>query len=341
MIRYGIIGAGRMGNNHAGQIRLIDNAAATAVYDIRPEASAAFREKFGARVCRSAAELAQSPDVDCVVVVSPSYCHREGIEAAMAAGKPVFCEKALCRTPEDADALLKSVEAYDKLFTVGFVRRHMQKTIVMKQLIAEGRIGRVRYCNVDLPLGCYRRMPGDWFADFDLCGGVIIDMLAHHIDLANWFFGPAKRVYADGMLLTRDQPEPADYVASVVTYASGVICNLMCSWQRFGRSNEMMEVYGDEGALVLDGGPEITWHPKGGETRRIDPVAETEKRAKPGEGVDQVNIGDGFYCEFRNLTAALEGKRVPLPTVRDAWNSLAVSFAMIESTRTGKAVELK
>lgn len=341
MIRYGIIGAGRMGNSHAGQIKLLENADVTAVYDIRPEAAGAFREKFGARVCNSAAGLAASPDVDCVVIASPTYCHREGVEAAMAAGKAIFCEKALCRTPEDAKILLERGEAYGKLFTVGFVRRHMQKTIVLKQLLDEGRIGRLRYCNVDLPLGCYRRMPGDWFADFELCGGVIVDMLAHHIDLANWFFGPAKRVYADSLLLAGDQPEPADYVASVVTYADGVICNLMCSWQRFGRSNEMMEIYGDEGALVLDGSPEITWHSKTGETRRLDPVAETERRAKPGEGVDQVRIGDGFYCEFRNLTAALEGKPVSLPTVRDAWNSLAVSFAMIESARTGKAVELK
>ncbi|MDD3155558.1 MAG: Gfo/Idh/MocA family oxidoreductase [Victivallaceae bacterium] len=341
MIRYGIIGAGRMGNNHACQIQQLDNATVTAVYDIRPEASAAFREKFGARICNSATELARSPDVDCVVVTSPSYCHREGVEAAIAAKKPIFCEKALCRSREDAEAVLKSVEAYDKLFTVGFVRRHMQKTIVMKQLIAEGKIGKIRYCNVDLPLGCYCRKPGDWFADFDLCGGVIIDMLAHHIDLANWFFGPAKRIYADGMLLTRDQPDPSDYVASVVTYANGVICNMSCSWQRFGRSNEMMEVYGDEGALVLDSTAEVIWYPKGGEMQRLDPVAETEKRAKPGEGVDQVNIGDGFFCEFRNLTAALEGKPVPLPTVRDAWNSLEVSFAMIESVKTGKAVTLK
>ena len=341
MIRYGIIGVGRMGNNHAAQIRQLDNAAITAVYDIRPEASTAFREKYGARICGSVAELAQSPDVDCVVVTSPTYCHREGVEAAVSAGKAVFCEKALCRTPADADALLKRVEAYDKLFTVGFVRRHMVKTILVKQLLDAGRIGRIRYCNVDLPLGCYRRMPGDWFADFDLCGGVIVDMLAHHIDVANWFFGAAKRVYADGMLLTRDQPKPADYVASVVSYENGVICNFMCSWQRFGRSNELMEIYGDEGALALDATPNVLWYPKNGEMRQIDSVAEIMKQAKTGDGVDQVNIGDGFFCEFRNLTAALEGKKVVLPTVRDAWNSLAVSFAMIESVKTGKAVVLK
>ncbi|WP_337746489.1 Gfo/Idh/MocA family oxidoreductase [Victivallis vadensis] len=82
MIRYGIIGAGRIGNNHAGQIKLLANAAVVAVYDIRPEAAADFREKFGARICASAAELAASPDVDCVIVSSPTYCHREGVEAA-------------------------------------------------------------------------------------------------------------------------------------------------------------------------------------------------------------------------------------------------------------------
>ena len=243
------------------------------------------------------------------------------------------------RYPESAEELLKLLRNYDKLFTVGFVRRHMAKSIRMKELLAEGLIGRIRYCNVDLTLGKYKRMPGDWFTDFDLCGGVIIDMLAHHIDLANWYFGSAKRVYADSLLLSRDQPLPADYAAAVIHYESGVICNMICSWQRFGRSTERMEIYGDRGALVMDGTGEITYFTPDGETKRINPEEELKKRAD-GAQLEEVNVGSALLCQLNSITEVLKGKKRPLPTIQDAYDSLKISFAMIDSTRSGKAVEL-
>ena len=339
MIRYGIIGAGRMGNAHASQTKFIQGTCVSGVYDIRTEPAEKMHAEYGATIYSSAEDLANSPEVDCVIVTSPTYCHPEGIHAAVAAHKPIFCEKALCRTPEAADELLALLKGYDKLFTVGFVRRHMAKSIRIKQMLDEGILGKLRYCNVDLSLGAYKRMPGDWFTDFELCGGVIIDMLAHHIDLANWFFGPAKRVYADSLLLSRDQPLPADYAAAVVTYANGVICNMFCSWQRFGRSCERMEIYGDKGALVMDGTGEITHFTADGKTNRINPEEELKKSAG-GAQLEEVNVGSAMLCQMNSITNVLNGKVRPLPTIQDAYNSLNVSFAMIDSTRTGKAVEL-
>ena len=339
MIRYGIIGAGRMGNAHASQTRSIRDTAVSGVYDINPEAAEKMHADYGAAIHSSAEALANSPDVDCVIVTSPTYCHPEGIRAAVAAHKPIFCEKALCRQAESAEELLKLLRNYDKLFTVGFVRRHMAKSIRMKELLAEGLIGKIRYCNVDLTLGKYKRMPGDWFTDFDLCGGVIIDMLAHHIDLANWYFGSAKRVYADSLLLSRDQPLPADYAAAVIPYESGVICNMICSWQRFGRSTERMEIYGDRGALVMDGTGEITYFTPDGETKRINPEEELKKRAD-GAQLEEVNVGSALLCQLNSITEVLKGRKRPLPTIQDAYDSLKISFAMIDSTRSGKAVEL-
>ena len=339
MIRYGIIGAGRMGNAHASQTKEIEGTAVTGVYDIRPEAAEKMRADYGAAIHHSAEELANAPDVDCIIVTSPTYCHQEGVRAAVAAHKPVFCEKALCRTPETEKELLALLKDYDKLFTVGFVRRHLAKSIVMKKMIGDGVIGKIRYCNVDLPLGKYKRMPGDWFTEFDLCGGVIIDMLAHHIDLANWYFGKAQRVYADSLMLSKNQPLPADYVASVVTYENGVICNMMCSWQRFGRSNELMEIYGDKGALIMDGSSNITLISADGTANVID-AEKQRKKEEQGAQLEEVNIGSGLFCQLKNITDTLNGKPRPLPTIQDACNSLDISFAMIESAKTGKAVFL-
>ncbi|MDD5597308.1 MAG: Gfo/Idh/MocA family oxidoreductase [Victivallaceae bacterium] len=336
-IRFGIIGAGRLGNVHAGKLALLDEAELAGVYDVNPDAAQAMREKYGVKIYHSAAELAGAADIDGIIVASPTYCHLEGIRAAVGANKALFCEKPLTRTLEDASEALTLLQAYPKVFSVGFVRRYMTKSRKIKQLLAEGLIGKVRYCNVDLPFGKYARMYGDWFTDFDKCGGVIIDMLAHHVDLANWFFGEALSVYAAGMLLDPVQELPSDYAAGIVKYKNGVICNLMCSWQRFGRSGEIMEICGEKGALVMDGSDIITFYPLNGEKQPID----VSTAAEAAKGVEQVNTGNAFLIEAKHLVTAVKGGSVKdMPTVHDAFRSLEIGLAMIESARSNSVILL-
>ncbi|OQA84913.1 MAG: Inositol 2-dehydrogenase/D-chiro-inositol 3-dehydrogenase [Lentisphaerae bacterium ADurb.Bin242] len=334
MVKFGIIGAGRMGNTHASYLGTFDGAKIAAVYDPKPEAAQAMHDKYGAEICAGPEEVAAA--ADCVVVSSPTYCHQDGIRAAIGAGKVLFCEKPLCRDFTLADEMLQLGRNYSKLFAIGFVRRHMFKTIKFKELLEQNFLGKLHFCNVDLPLGAYKRMPGDWFTDFDKSGGVIIDMLAHHVDLANWFFGPAARVYAQSDMLDPSQPLPADHVASVVTYKNGVICNYMCNWQRFGRSAERMEIYGEKGALVMDGGANLTYYPSGGEKKEIQvgPVK------ADGAGVEEVNVADGYGCQMLNLFQYMKGGKKVFPTVEDGYNSLMVGKAMIESARTGNVVQM-
>lgn len=341
MIRYGIIGTGRMGKNHAGVIAEIPEAQVTAAYDIDPAALDMFCSEYQATRCSSARELAAHPEVDCVIITSPTYCHQEGLEAAVAANKPIFCEKALCRTAEAAKEITGLLKNYPKLFTVGFVRRHMPKSVLVKKLLAEGLIGQIRFCNVELPLGLFRRMPGDWFADFQLSGGVMVDMLAHHVDLANWFFGDAKTVYAQGVMLDPAQPRPADYTSAIMTYENNVICNMTCTWARSGRTGELMEIYGDKGYLAITGEDQVTYCPLEGESVKLDPETELgKKNAAVEKDLNEVNFGNSFQLEFQHLTDALNGKDAALPSLQDALNSLQISLAMIDSAKTGKVITL-
>lgn len=337
MVNLGIIGAGRLGNVHAGNLALINGAKLAGVYDIKPEAAQTMKEKYGTEIYQSASALANSPGIDGIIITSPTYCHLEGIRAAAATGKPLFCEKPLTRTLEDAKEALALLKDYPQIFTVGFVRRYMTKSQKMKQLIDEGVLGKINYCNVDLPFGAYRRMYGEWSADFDKSGGVIIDMLAHHVDLANWFFGEAENVYAASMLLDKTQKLPSDYVASVVKFKKGVICNLMCAWQRFGRSREQMEVYGEKGALIMDGTNDLTFYPLGGEKQILELVTPEAKAV----GVERVNVADGFRIEMERFVAAAKGgSRDNMPTAQDGYRSLELGIAMIESAQTNQVVTL-
>lgn len=99
MLKIGIIGAGRMGLTHTANLKSIAGTEVTAVYDTdQAKIDAFIKETPRAKAYPNAWALAQSADVDWVLIASPTHCHTEGIKAAMAAAKPIFCEKPLCRT---------------------------------------------------------------------------------------------------------------------------------------------------------------------------------------------------------------------------------------------------
>ena len=335
MITFGIIGAGRLGTNHATNIAQMDGAKLTAVYDIDPAKAKVFNEQYGAVICNSADELANM--VDAVLVASPSDCHLEGVTAAVKANKPVFSEKPLCRTAEQSAAYKELVKDYKQVYGIGYVRRYMAKTQIAKKLLDENTLGTLKFCNVDLPFGAFKRMYGDWFADYKRSGGVILDMLAHHIDLANWFFGKPVRVYAQSMLLDPKQELPSDYVSMTVTYESGVIVNMMCSWQRFGRSNEMMEIYGDKGSLTLDGSTQLKIARLGAEEVEVIEAEEVQK----GSSMNNVNTGNGFYNELAAFVDCINNKKVFTPGIPEGFMSFAVAEAAMRSAETNQVVEIK
>ena len=333
MIEFGIIGAGRLGNTHAGNLAKMEGVKLSAVYDINDEKSKAMQEQYGAAICSSAEELAQR--VDAVIVSSPSDCHIDGVRAAVKANKPVFSEKPLCRFAAQAEEYRSILKGFDKTFGIGFVRRHMLKTNRLKAMLDAGEIGRIRFCNVDLPFGAFKRVQGDWFTEYNRSGGVILDMLAHHIDLANWFFGKAVRVYAQGMMLDPTQALPSDYVSATITYENGVIVNMMCNWQRFGRSGEMMEIYGEKGALTMDYTQTLKLAKLNAEEEKI----EIDEKAQ-SVGVSNASTGNGFLNEMMNFTDAVRTGKKYSPGIPEAFSSFAVAEAMMRSAETNQIVTI-
>ncbi|MBE6380402.1 MAG: Gfo/Idh/MocA family oxidoreductase [Lentisphaerae bacterium] len=336
MIKFALIGAGRLGKVHAGSINLLENCTLTTVYDPDPAAAEFMRQQYNARIAASASEAVNAPDVDAVIIASPTYCHIEGLRLALQAHKPILCEKPLTRHLTDAQDVRRAIQTAPQPLAVGFVRRHMLKTRMAKEIIDSGKLGRIKFCNIELPFGAYKRLYGDWFTDFEKSGGVITDMLAHHVDLANWFFGAPQRVYAQSMLLDNTQQLPSDYVSSTVTYANGVIVNFMCSWQRFGRSGELMEIYGENGSLSLDGDQAV----KLAMLNCAPEVLDATEIAQ-SSGVNNASTGNGFVNELMNFTAWLDGRKPDfMPDAEAGFASLQVADAMIRSARTHQVIEL-
>ena len=333
MLKIGIIGAGRMGNAHAENLVKLKSVQLAAVYDINPEKSRAFTEKYPtAKILSGAKELCTSPEVDLILIASPTYCHREGLLAAMATGKPVFCEKPLCRTKEELAELAPLVRNYKNLFAIGFVRRYSPGAVMMKKLLEEGKLGKLICGSVCCTFGAFRRDRSDWFADYEKSGGVMLDMLAHHCDLQNCMIGKPVSVYARSLRLSPEAELPRDYVSATAEYEGGYISNLECSWLRGGPSDTYMTVYGEKGALKLSDRQGLLFYDIGG----------AESKIETDEGLTghlQETISGGMYAtEMATLVDCVLTGRKPAAGAEDAVNAMTFCLGMMESAETGKVV---
>ena len=148
-------------------------------------------------------ELVARKDIDLIDIASPNDTHAEIAIAAAKAGKMVMCEKPLGRSAAEAEAMVEAVETAGVANMVWYNYRRVPAVVLAKQLIDEGRLGRIFHYRAkflqdwtiskDLPQGG----EGLWRLDADVAGsGVTGDLLAHCIDTALWLNGHIDQVTA-------------------------------------------------------------------------------------------------------------------------------------------------
>jgi myo-inositol 2-dehydrogenase/D-chiro-inositol 1-dehydrogenase len=148
-------------------------------------------------------KLVERKDIDLIDIASPNDTHSEVAIAAARAGKMVMCEKPLGRNAAEAKAMVEAVESAKVPNTVWYNYRRVPAVALLKQLLGEGRFGRIFHYRAkflqdwtiskDLPQGG----EGLWRLDVAVAGsGVTGDLLAHNIDTAMWLNGPISEVVA-------------------------------------------------------------------------------------------------------------------------------------------------
>ncbi|TPQ22872.1 Gfo/Idh/MocA family oxidoreductase [Streptomyces sporangiiformans] len=179
-VRVGVIGAGMIGQDHIRRLTdVVTGARVTAVTDLDAARAAEVAASVGATAYPTSADLIASPDVDAVLVTSWGPTHAEHVLGAIAAGKPVFCEKPLATTAEDCLRVVEAERAYGRrLVQVGFMRRFDAGYRQMKQVLASGSIG------TPLIVHCAHRNPtvGDTYHS----AMAAQDTAVHEIDVLRW-----------------------------------------------------------------------------------------------------------------------------------------------------------
>jgi myo-inositol 2-dehydrogenase/D-chiro-inositol 1-dehydrogenase len=210
-LNIGMVGYGFMGRTHSNAFRqagiffdLPYEPVLKAICARNAERANAFAAQWGYESALTDwRELIDSPEIDLIDIASPNDTHAEIAIAAAKAGKMVMCEKPLGRNAGESEAMVAAVEGAGVPNMVWYNYRRVPAVTLAKQLIDEGRLGRIFHYRAkflqdwtissDLPQGG----EGLWRLDASVAGsGVTGDLLAHTIDTAMWLNGPIEEVTA-------------------------------------------------------------------------------------------------------------------------------------------------
>ena len=218
MVRVGIIGFGFMGQMHwSCYAKLAERARVVAVADenivrTKGDISGSWgnlgdgpqQVDFSAVVgTTSWRELIAMSDVDVVDICVPTPFHLEIVEAALAAGKHVLCEKPMARTSADADAMVRAAAKAKTFMMPAMCMRFWPEWAWLKDAIASGRYGRVLGASF-LRQGT---MPPGWYRNGEISGGALLDLHIHDTDFVCHLFGKPKAVSSRGYKSLSGQPD--------------------------------------------------------------------------------------------------------------------------------------
>ena len=182
-IRFGLLGAGRIGKVHAKAITNDPKAKLVAVTDAMAPAAEAIAAQYGCDVRGMEAILA-AKDIDAVVICTPTDTHADLIEAFVKAGKAVFCEKPIDLSLARVRSCLEVVRAHKGVLMVGFNGRFDPHFQAVRAEIDKGSIGAVEMAVIT------SRDPGAPPVEYiGRSGGIFRDMTIHDFDMARFLLG--------------------------------------------------------------------------------------------------------------------------------------------------------
>jgi UDP-N-acetylglucosamine 3-dehydrogenase len=321
-LRVGLVGAGFMGGVHLNAYAGIPEVEVVGVADTRVESAVAGAKIVGARPYASYEELVAAEDVQVVDVCLPTALHRDLAVRAAGEGRHVILEKPIARTMEDAQQILDAFSADGPRLFVGHVVRFFPEYAGIKQKIDAGDLGTVGVVRTS------RRSPfllgwNDWYADWRVSGGVLMDLVIHDFDYLRWTLGEVERVYARGML--GREYNRLDYVLATLRFQSGAIAHVEGHWGYPGPFNYSIEVTGSHALLTVDS---------------TEPASLQLISGAPEEGPDLASGKSPYEKELEHFIHCMATGEEPIVEAHDAREALRIGLAATESVLRGEPVTL-
>jgi predicted dehydrogenase len=342
--RIAVAGAGYIGQAHMGVTAASPSCMLSAIVDPSP-AAVEIAARAGVPLYKSLDELFEKDRPDGVVLATPNQLHVEHALQCIAAGVPMLLEKPVAPTVAQAETLVKEAERTGAKILIGHHRAHSPIMARAKQLIDEGRLGKLvavmgsavffkpdRYY-AEAP---WRKEPG---------GGPILLNMIHEVHNLRMLCGDIVAVQAFASHATRGFPVE-DTVAINLRFASGALGTFMLSdtaasarsWEQTSQENKAYSTYPDEDCYVIAG----TFGSLSIPTMRMKTYGRAEDRSwwKPFDmSVAEMTRDDPLKHQIEHFGRVVRGEAEPIVSARDGLQNLRITEAIVEAATTGSIVD--
>ncbi len=327
-LRFGVLGAGRIGQVHADAIAKVPGAVLAAVSDPVAAAAGAVRDKYGCDVA-SIDEIEAAKDIDAVVICTPTDTHADLIERFARAGKAIFCEKPVDLSLARVRDCLKVVDQTNSFLMIGFQRRFEPDFNVLKQAIDAGRIGKVEMISLT------SRDPGPPPYDYiKRCGGIFRDMTIHDFDVARWLLGEEVETVqaAASVLVDPKIGELGDFdsVNVILRTASGRQCTINNSRRATYGYDQRIEVHGSLGSVSALNHAEA----------RVEFAGPEGYTRPPNQHFFITRYANAYAAEIAAFVNALADGAPPPVSGLDGLKALALADAAVLSVAQNRSVRV-
>ena len=283
LISVAVIGCGAWGPNHIRVFGSLGDSAVRLAVDADPDRLERVRQLYPwLRLANEDEAALADPEIDAVIIATPTSTHYELARRALAAGKHVLAEKPLAESSTEALELVHFAEEEGLVLMVGHVFLFNAGIVALREALERGEVGRPLFLHaVRTNLGPIR---SDVNAAYDLA--------THDISIFNWLLDAEPSVVsASGAAFL--QPGVEDVVSVSLKYPDGVFATIQVSWLN-PKKVRQITVVGSRGMMTWD------------DLELSNPVALFDKRAEAEEAVSD-------YGEF--LRIAMSDGDVRLPRI--------------------------
>lgn len=263
-LKVGIIGAGGMiAYWHIKPLQNAEYAQVTALCDQREEAVKKMADEFGIEKTFTDHKALIADDLDVVYVMTPHYLHRQMVLEALESGKHVICEKPFAMNAKEAEEMVTAAKKAGKRLFLSENFRYSPEIRKAKQLIEEGKMGKLFLCTSCFIGNEYERMtdPEHWKGTLDKSGGgVVIDNGVHMIDALYNLFGKVNSVYAEFKQAFTNNPKKGEDTAILsFEFASGLIADTTLTFvarhcgflEGYMGAAIRIDIFGENGSLHI------------------------------------------------------------------------------------------
>jgi UDP-N-acetyl-2-amino-2-deoxyglucuronate dehydrogenase len=355
VIRFGILGPGKVAYLHAAALSRIEDARLVAVAGRNEARTRTLAAAHGARADNGLDEMLAHGDIDALIVCTPHPLHAEQAIAAARAGVHVVVEKPMALTPEDCDRMIAAAAGSGVVLSVISQRRWYEAVRRVKTAIDAGQIGQPALATVDV-LGWrgpeYYAMDAWRGTSAGEGGGVLVNQAVHQLDLVRWFMGDVVEVDAWTANVNHPEIEVEDSAVAIVRFAGGGLATIIASNSQNPGLYARVHVHGRNGASIgveTDGGsifvagvssPTLArndlWTIPGQEGL-LDQWAMEDLAA-----VARVDLDSHYHeLQLRDVARAIRDGRPPAIDGGDGRKTVELFWAIYRASATGRRVTIE